>query len=462
MPKQQNILVVDDDKAVTTSLQLLLKQAGYQVRAASSPSQALSTAEQQAFDLIIQDMNFSRRTSGSEGLALLVSFKQKWPALPVVLITAWGSVELAVKGIKAGAADFITKPWSNEQILQTVRTTLGLIDANRDSDQSSLNTRAQLDQQYDFSGIIGETPEFLKILDIVGRVSKTDAPVLITGENGVGKEIIADAIWRNSVRKDKPFVKVNLAGLPTTLFESEMFGHVKGAFTGAHTDRAGRFEASHEGTIFLDEIGDLTAGSQVKLLRVLQDRTFEKVGSSKSQTVDVRVLSATNRELEALISEGTFREDLFYRLNLIRIHVPPLRKRRNDIPLLATTFLQNIGRRYQRTDAQLAPDALDWLSTQTWPGNVRQLRQTVERAILLGSGTTITADDLEHAVDMHQSPSQASAFPAPGSMSLEEMEKKMILNALQEFEGHITRTAEALGISRNALYRRLEKYGIDS
>ena len=340
------ILVVDDDISVTTSLSLLLKQAGYQTATAASPAEALEWLERGGCELVLQDMNFSRQTSGEEGMELLQEIKQRWASVPVILMTAWGSIELAVQGIKAGAADFVTKPWTNKQILQAVKTALGLAAATPATERSI--TREELDRQGDFANIIGADPQLLKVLEVVSRVAPTEASVLITGESGTGKDEIAQALFRNSSRRDQSFVKVNLGGISSTLFDSEMFGHVKGAFTDARQDRTGRFELADGGTIFLDEIGDLAPSCQVKLLRVLQDRTYEVLGSSKTRSVDVRVISATNQNLLELVESGTFREDLLYRLNLIVLHLPPLRQRPEDIPLLARHFALGAAQAYRR------------------------------------------------------------------------------------------------------------------
>ena len=290
------ILIVDDDRSVTASLALLLKQAGLDSVSVGSPDEALGVLRQKPCQLVIQDMNFTRRTSGEEGLALLREIRKAMPMIPVILITAWGSIGLAVEGMKAGASDFVTKPWTNQQMVQAVQTALGLVRARAQAAESAL-TRDELDARYDFGDLVGRDPRMLRILELIGRVAPTDASVLVTGESGTGKELVAEAIHRNSRRVGKPFVKVNLGGVPSTLFESEMFGHVRGAFTDARVDRKGRFEMAHGGTIFLDEIGDLDPPSQVKMLRVLQDRTFEVLGSSQRREVDVRVVSATNRPL---------------------------------------------------------------------------------------------------------------------------------------------------------------------
>ena len=362
-------------------------------------------------ELVIQDMNFSRRTSGEEGLTLIGQLKTLRPALPVILITAWGSIQLAVEGMKAGASDFVTKPWTNQQILHTVQTALGLASTRPQGDEG-VPTREDLDGKYDFGELMGEDSRLLRILQLVGRVAATDASVLITGESGTGKELVAEAIHRNSKRQAKPFVKVNLGGISSSLFESEMFGHVRGAFTDARVDRKGRFELAHGGTIFLDEIGDLDSSSQVKMLRVLQDRSYEVLGSSTRREVDVRVISATNRALADMVSRGEFREDLLYRINLIAIHLPPLRERPSDIPILAARFLQALGHVYRRDRLALAPSTRRWLQTQPWPGNVRQLRQWIERAVLVGGRDTLEVDDFAATADMERTDSARDTLPA--------------------------------------------------
>ncbi|MGH7494501.1 MAG: sigma-54-dependent transcriptional regulator [bacterium] len=455
-----SILIIDDDFSVTASLVLLLKQAGYPARTAASPREALELLEHEKIELIFQDMNFSRQTTGAEGLGLLEAIKAKKPQLPVILMTAWGSIALAVKGMQAGAADFITKPWSNEQILQAVKTALGLAAANAFSRSETSLSREELDARYDFRNLAGRDPKFLKVLEVIGRVSATEAAVLISGESGTGKEMIAEALHRNSLRRDQPFIKVNLGGISSTLFESEMFGHVKGAFTDAKFDRKGRFELAHGGTIFLDEIGDLDLSCQVKLLRVLQDRTYEVLGSSRTRTVDARVISATNRNLPELIAKGEFREDLLYRLNLIALHVPALRERREDIPLLAAHFVGQLGRVYRRNALTLGSSALAWLQALPWPGNVRQLKQLIERTVLMGGKEVLAVEDFSAALQMQPEEAGKDSLPAVGSMTLDEMEKAMITKTMQHHHGNITRVAAALGLSRAALYRRFEKYGI--
>jgi DNA-binding NtrC family response regulator len=453
------ILIVDDDRSVTASLALLLKQAGLSSTAATSPEEALEALRRQPYELIIQDMNFSRRTSGEEGLALLREIKAATPSIPVILITAWGSISLAVEGMKAGAADFVTKPWTNQQMLQTVQTTLGLASSRSAADDGAAS-REELDSKYDFGDLVGQDARILRILQVVGRVAATDASVLITGESGTGKELVAEAIHRNSRRAGRAFVKVNLGGISSTLFESEMFGHVRGAFTDARADRKGRFELANGGTIFLDEIGDLDPPSQVKMLRVLQDRTFEVLGSSQRREVDVRVVSATNRPLTELVARGEFREDLLYRINLIAIHLPPLRERPEDIPVLASRFLNTAAQVYRRDPLTLTPAARRWLQAQAWPGNVRQLRQAVERAVLVGGGDRLDVTDFVEAPGAPPRDANVDSLPAVGSMTMDEIERAMIIKSLRHHAGNISKVADSLGLSRAALYRRFEKYEI--
>ncbi|HSP17310.1 MAG TPA: sigma-54 dependent transcriptional regulator [Thermoanaerobaculia bacterium] len=452
------ILIVDDDASITASLGLLLKQHGYRSMAAHDPDEALTLVRRERPRLVIQDMNFTRRTSGEEGLELLGAIHAEEPRMPVILMTAWGSISLAVEGMKRGASDFITKPWSNAQVLQSVETALGLADVR--SAAQTTSTRQQLDERFDFSNIIGSDPKIVQLLALVARVAPTDASVLITGESGTGKELIAEAIHRNSRRKDAAFVKVNLGGISSTLFESEMFGHVRGAFTDARQDRKGRFEVAGGGTIFLDEIGELDPASQVKLLRVLQDRSYEVLGSSRARTVDVRIISATNRHLGELVSAGQFREDLLYRLNLINIHVPPLRERRGDIPSLAQHFLGMSNVAYGTEVEGITPRAMAWLQSQNWPGNIRQFRQLIERAVLIRSARELDADDFAAVRDAAPAQRNGSELPPAGTMTLDEIEKQMIVKCLRAFDGNLSRAAEALGLSRAALYRRLEKHGL--
>jgi DNA-binding NtrC family response regulator len=456
------ILIVDDDASVHASLGLLLKQAGYASVAVSNRAEAVRWLEGNACDLVLQDMNFSRETSGAEGLSLLRDIRAAHPQLPVILMTAWGSIPLAVEGMKLGAGDFITKPWTNTQVVQSVQTALGLAQSATPGPPAA-TSREQLDADFDFAGLVGEDQALLRVLQIVGRVAATDASVLITGESGSGKELIAEALHRNSKRRNGPFVKVNLGGIPAGLFESEMFGHVKGAFTDARTDRVGRFALANGGTIFLDEIGELDPASQVKLLRVLQDRTFEVLGSSQTRTVDVRVVAATNRNLRDAVEKGAFREDLLYRLNLIAIHLPPLRERRDDIPLLARRFLHAAMAGHGREGIELSGGALDHLRSLEWPGNIRELRHAIERAVLVAPRPLLTAADFRELSSM-EAPSSTvvdrDPLPPVGAMTLDQIERAMIVKSIRHHGGNLTRVAESLGMSRPALYRRIEKHAI--
>jgi len=455
------ILIVDDDRAVLHSLELLLKQAGFASVGAADPRAVLQHLDRPDLALVLQDMNFSRQTTGEEGLELLGAIKARRPEVPVILITAWGSIELAVQGMRGGAADFITKPWRNEQVVQSVRTALNLV-ASGARDPLPSRSRDELDESYDLDGVLGRDPAFLQVLDLAGRVAATDASVLITGESGTGKEVIAEAIHRNSPRRDRPFVKVNLAAIASTLFESEMFGHVRGAFTDARRDREGRFGAAHGGTILLDEIGELDPRSQVKLLRVLQDRTFEPVGSSTPRALDVRVISATNRDLRQAVTEGAFREDLLYRVNLITLQLPALAERKQDIHFLAGHFLARAAAAFGKTDAHhvITPEARAWLETQSWPGNVRQLEQFLVRAVLVADGPTLDAATFERVMAMDAVGTDRDALPPVGKMTMDEVEKAMIEKSLRHHAGNISKAAESLGLSRAALYRRMEKHRI--
>jgi two-component system NtrC family response regulator len=449
------ILIIDDDIAVRASLLLLFENAGYQAMAASDPEEALQVLRNREIALVVLDLNFTIETSGEEGIALLKQLKLINKEVPVILITGWGTIGLAVQGMKLGANDFINKPWDNEYLLQSVQTLLQLQEHTEKQ-----HTRKELNSLYDFRFIIGEDQRMLQLLETIGRVAKTDAPVLITGESGTGKELIAEAIHQNSLRHNKAFVKVNLGGISTSLFESEMFGHIRGAFTDAKTDRIGRFEMAHKGTIFLDEIGDLDFSSQVKLLRVLQDRTYEVLGSSRTKTVDMRVVCGTNKNLDKMVQDGSFREDLFYRINLISIHLPALRERPKDIPLLVNFFIGNLKEIYNRPALTISRDAMKWLQQLPWPGNIRQLKNLVERSVLMSRNDNLDIEDFRLQPEL--SPVQKGAVPLPqvGTLTLEEIEVLMIKKALDFHKHKISRTAESLGLTRSSLYRRLDKYNI--
>ncbi|HEX5048184.1 MAG TPA: sigma-54 dependent transcriptional regulator [Gammaproteobacteria bacterium] len=450
------ILVVDDDASVSASLALLLKQNGLEHVSAADPQAALAALDGRAIDLVIQDMNFSRSTTGEEGLRLLHDIRRARPAVPVVLITAWGSIALAVEGMKAGAADFVTKPWDNERLMQTVKTALSLFGGAGGADHAD---RESLDKDSDFSEILGKDPALVRVLSQIARVAKTDATVLVSGESGTGKELLANAVHANSARAAGPFVKVNLGAIVPSLFESEMFGHVRGAFTDAKRDRVGYFEQAHGGTIFLDEVAEVDRTSQVKLLRVLQDHTYQRVGSGEVRSSSFRVVAATNRDLAALVASGQFREDLYYRLNLITLEVPPLRKRKGDIPLIAAHHLRQVEERHALGEIALGADVFPWLAAQPWPGNVRELKHCVERAALMSGKQKLTRADFEAG-------GRDASRPAPpldgDLMTLDEVERLMIQRALRQSGRNITRAAELLGLSRAALYRRLAKHGLAS
>jgi two-component system, NtrC family, response regulator len=455
------VLIIDDDIAVRTSLSLLLKQAGYKTDNAGNAREALKTVKEQAhlLEVVIMDMNFSLDTSGQDGLDLLQQLKKLIPQVPVILITGWGTISLAVEGIKAGAFDFITKPWSNEYLLQQVETALKLRGQEQTPDSTSLS-RKQLDKQYNFSKIVGEDPAFLNILRNIGQISATDASVLIEGESGTGKELIAEAIHLNSLRKNQPFVKVNLGGISQSLFESEMFGHKRGAFTDAKGDRVGRFEMANKGSIFLDEIGELDLNSQVKLLRVLQDRTYEVLGDSRPRKLDIRVISATNRSLEDMVENNRFREDLFYRINLITIKLPALRERPGDIPLLVNYFIDNLKKTYNRHELTVTAKALNWLKQLPLPGNIRELKNLVERTVLISGKNVLEPEDFQAYLQHTPKKADKKSMPAVGSMTLEEMEATMIRKSMEFYDHNVSKVAKALGVSRGALYRRLDKFNI--
>ena len=453
------ILVVDDDNAVLTSIGLLLKQAGFSYLCAQNPEEALLHIGKQVPELIILDLNFSNDTTGREGMSFLKQLKSTLPQIPVLLITAWGSIALAVEGIKKGAFDFITKPWDNENLLQTVQTAIEL---NEGPQPGKRLKRKELDKIFDFGNLIGESPKMIPVLETIGRVGKTDAPVLILGESGTGKELIAEALHNNSKRKNNPFIKVNLGGISSNLFESEMFGHKKGAFTDAYNDRKGSFELADTGTIFLDEIGDLDLNSQVKLLRVLQDKTYQVLGDSKTRKLDVRVICATNRNIHEMVEKGTFREDLFYRINLITINLPPLRERNSDIPLLINHFAEGLKTVYGTDEISVPSETLKWLKELHFPGNVREIKNLVERTWLMSGKNELTIPDFEKAMEISSAPAGKEKLPAAGTMTLDEMEKMTILKTMKLHKNNISKVAKALGVSRGALYRRLEKHGIDS
>ncbi|MDF9831446.1 sigma-54 dependent transcriptional regulator [Parabacteroides sp. PF5-6] len=444
------ILICDDDATVRTSLTLVLKRAGYAVEAASTPREVIGFVRQNCPELILMDMNYSNTTTGEEGLQLLAEVRVFRPEVPVILITAWGSIDLAVRGIKAGAFDFVTKPWNNLMLLHTIRTAIELSGQGQEIKKGSTAIIPQ-------GRIIGRSPLLMQVLETVNRIAHTHASVLITGESGTGKELIAEAIHEASQRREKPFVKVNLGGISQSLFESEMFGHRQGAFTDARHDRVGRFEMAHKGTIFLDEIGELDLVCQVKLLRVLQDQTFEVLGDSRPRQVDTRIISATNRNLAEMVTRGTFREDLFYRVNLISIRVPALRERLDDLPLLVEHFVRQQARQNGIDEVEIAPDAYTFLRKLPFPGNIRELKNLVDRTILVSGKKRITEQDFkDQYVEIPVNPEREQY----SVQSLERVERNMIRKAIELYGSNLSKIATALGVSRQTLYRRLEKYDI--
>lgn len=447
------ILVIDDDSAIRTSLSFMLKRAKYDVQAVSSPKEAIAIVRSVAPELILMDMNFSLTTTGDEGITLLKQVKIFQPETPVILMTAWGSIQLAVKGMQAGAFDFITKPWNNAALMHQIETALALNNKKKEEEQ-----KKEEEGKFDRSHIVGKSKALMDVLATIERISKTNASVLITGESGTGKELIAEAVHRNSPRAKKPFVKVNLGGISQSLFESEMFGHKKGAFTDASSDRVGRFELADKGTIFLDEIGDLDLSCQVKLLRVLQEQTFEVLGDSRPRKVDIRVVSATNADLRQMVQEHTFREDLFYRINLITVHLPALRERRDDIPLLARHFADQQCQQNGLPKVDFTPEAMKYLQSLPYPGNIRELKNLVERTLLVSGKETLDVDDFKA-----QNPHSAEAIPSQSldNLTLDELERQRILLALEQYGNNLTQVATSLGLSRPALYRRLEKHNIN-
>ena len=447
------ILIIDDDSAVRSSLSFMLKRAGYEAQVVPGPREAIEVVRTVAPDLILMDMNFTLSTTGEEGLTLLKQVKVFRPDTPVILMTAWGSIQLAVQGMQAGAVDFIPKPWNNAALLQRIETALELSTAPKETTQEQ-------NDAFNRNHIIGRSQGLTDVLNTIARIAKTNASVLITGESGTGKELIAEAIHINSQRAKHPFVKVNLGGISQSLFESEMFGHKKGAFTDASADRTGRFEMADKGTIFLDEIGDLDLSCQVKLLRVLQDQTFEVLGDSRPRKTDIRVVSATNADLRKMVNERTFREDLFYRVNLITVKLPALRERREDIPLLVRHFADRQAETNGLPRTEFSADAMQFLSRLPYPGNIRELKNLVERTILVSGKPTLDASDFDAQYIRHNDQKAAESTSFIG-MTLDEIERQTILQALERHKGNLSQVAMALGISRAALYRRLEKHNIN-
>ena len=446
------LLVADDARDILDALELLFRSEGYDVESTLSPLAVVSAVGERDFDALLMDMNYMRDTTGgTEGLDLLSRLAQLDATLPVVVMTAWGSIEGAVEALRRGARDYIQKPFDNDRLLHIIRTQVELGRAIRrsqklESENAALRPGGSVQ-------LIAESATMQPVLRLMERIGPSDANALITGEHGTGKEVVAGWLHAASPRASRAMVTVNLGGLAEGVFESELFGHNKGAFTDAKTDRAGRFELADQSTLFLDEIANLTLTQQAKLLRVLQEGEFERVGSSKTRRVDVRIIAATNADLRAEVAAGRFREDLFFRLNTVEIHLPPLRERREDIPLLAAHFLRLSAARYRRNVTSFTSDGMRALLAYGWPGNVRELAHAIERATLLAEGGQVTAAELNFRP-------VSEAAPKLDELSLEEVERVLITKALSRHDGNVTLAAQALGLSRSALYRRLQRHGL--
>ena len=446
------ILIADDQPDVLEALRLLLKCEGYQIETVKSPSAALKAAEARDFSVVLIDLNYTRdTTSGQEGLDLLSKLQALDSSLPVVVMTAWASVDLAVEAMRRGARDFITKPWDNPRLLAIVKNQIDLGSAVRA--YARLQEENQLLRGKGGPTLIAQSAAMRPVLEVISRVGPSDANVLITGENGTGKGVVAQALHAVSVRAGKPFISVNMGGLPEGVFESELFGHVRGAFTDAKSDRAGRFELADGGTLFMDEIGNIPMSQQAKLLRTIETGEFERVGSSRTYHASVRLISATNSDLPTEVAAGKFRQDLLFRLNTIHLHLPPLRERREDIELLAQHFLKQHVERYRKPITGFDDAAIQAMRDYAWPGNVRELDHSVERGVLMAQGKVVRAPDLGLTV-------ARDATPRLEEMSIEEVEAFLIKKTLARMDGNARRAAEELGLSRSAFYRRLEKYGL--
>ncbi|HEX2095295.1 MAG TPA: sigma-54 dependent transcriptional regulator [Longimicrobiaceae bacterium] len=452
-PESPRVLVADDQIDVLEALRLLLKGEGFRIETATSPAGILAAVREQELDVVLMDLNYTRdTTSGREGLDLLGEIQALDATLPVVVMTAWGSVEGAVEAMRRGARDYVEKPWDNTRLVATLRSQVELGRALRRTQRlEQENRRLRSDG---LPQMIAESRAMQPVLRLMERIGPSDAHVLITGEHGTGKDVVARWLHASSPRAGRPLVTVNAGAIAEGVFESELFGHVKGAFTDARADRVGAFELADGGTLFLDEIGTMPPEQQAKLLRVLQTGEFQRVGSSKTRRVNVRVISATNTDLPQAVAEGRFREDLLFRLNTVEIHLPPLRERREDIPLLAMHFLRRQADQYRKHLAGFDPEAMQALLGYGWPGNVRELEHTIERAVLLAQGTQIAPEDLNL-----RSRRVAGAMSLE-EMSLEDVERALIRKALERHGGNVSHAAEALGLSRSALYRRLQRYGL--
>jgi DNA-binding NtrC family response regulator len=449
----KRILIIDDDQDVLLSASMFLQEVGFEVTALSDPEKILPTLRASSHEVILLDMNFRRgNTEGSEGIRWLEKIRQQSPSAVVILMTAFGDVELAVRGIKSGAFDFLLKPWQNAKLHAAILSALKLSETRRESEKYR-NVAKALGEDGDkpFQQIIGISPAMEKVNETIGIIAPTDASVLILGENGTGKELVARAIHRKSRRKEEIMISVDMGAIPETLFESELFGHMKGSFTGAIQDKPGRFELAHGGTLFLDEIGNLPLTMQTKLLAVLEQRTIQRIGSPTLTPIDIRLISATNQDIQQMVARGEFRQDLLYRLNTIELIIPPLRDRIEDIPVLALHFLEEAARKYGKQGLEIPKRSIKQLQQYHWPGNVRELQNTVARAVIMSENQFVKFDQLG------SSPGRSGRS---ATLNIEDNEIMLIRKALITNGGNVTRAASDLGIDRNALYRRMKKYGI--
>lgn len=450
------ILMIDDDEDVLLAAKMLLKKQGHHVIIEKNPNKIPFLLNNDSYDVILLDMNFSKDiTSGKEGFHWLEQILQRDPHAVVILITAFGDVEMAVRALKQGATDFILKPWQNEKLIATISTAIKLKQSYNEVDKLK-KAKEMLEEQIGrpFGEIIGKSPSIQQVFTVIEKVAATDANVLILGENGTGKELIARAIHQRSLRKNKSFVSVDMGAITETLFESELFGHKKGAFTDAREDRPGRFELANGGTLFLDEIGNLSMSLQSKLLSALQSRQVTRVGSNQSITVDIRVICATNMPLHKMVQEGTFRQDLLYRINTVEIQVPPLCERVDDIPPLAQHYLAYYAKKYHKRVSTISDEAMDKLKRYAWPGNIRELQHAIERAVIMTDSDSLQESDFLLSRSLNSTPSPSA------TLNLDEVEKTAISKALQLHSGNISKAAEELGLTRASLYRRMEKYGL--
>ncbi len=456
--KQGKILIVDDNEDLLKAAKMFLKRHFAQVDIEKNPESIPSLMNNEDYDVILLDMNFTRDvSSGSEGYYWLGKILEADPSAVVVLITAYGDVQMAVKAIKAGATDFVLKPWENEKLLATLYSSMRLRESRDEIENLKIkNQEINYELNKRFSEIIGQSSAMQRIFQTIDRVARTDANVLILGENGTGKELIARAIHRNSSRSHENFVGVDLGSITETLFESELFGHKKGAFTDAKEDRAGRFELANHGTLFLDEIGNLSMPLQAKLLAVLQNRRVSRVGSNKETPVDIRLICATNMPLYEMVKENRFRQDLLYRINTIEIEIPPLRDRLEDIPLLANHFLKYYAEKYHKSVSCISDAAATRMHKHPWPGNIRELQHAIERAVILSNSTVLQPEDFNLNASTAKEENQLNLE----QYNLDEVEKLLIRKVLKKYNGNITQAASELGLTRSSLYRRLEKHGL--